>query len=114
MGMMNDDALLRLESNWCKHLHQQIFQVPEDEIVSVVFPLFIAKCMSNVSVAAKPLQLDHSNDSLWVPDEEIAVVVFPLFIPKCVSIGTVPEDEIVVVVFPLFTPKCVSIGTVMS
>ena len=66
MGMMNDDALLRLESNWCKHLHQLTFQVLEEEIEAVVFPLFIPKCVSNVSVTAKPLQLDHSKDSLWV------------------------------------------------
>eukprot|EP00956_Cyclotella_meneghiniana_P030238 scaffold75510_cov51-Cyclotella_meneghiniana.AAC.1 len=77
MGTMNDDTLLRLESNWCKHLHQlTIFQVPEEEtavpeeeiaVAVVVFPLFIPKLVSTLSVAAKPLQLqlDHSNDSLW-------------------------------------------------
>eukprot|EP00956_Cyclotella_meneghiniana_P029427 scaffold71138_cov50-Cyclotella_meneghiniana.AAC.1 len=65
MDMMNDDALLRLESNWCKHLHQLTFPVLEEEILVVVFPLSGPKFVSIVTVTAKPLHLDHSNDSLW-------------------------------------------------
>ena len=64
--MMNDDALLRLESNWCKHLHQLTFSVLEEEIVVDVFPILILKFVSIGTVTAKPLHLDHSNDSLWV------------------------------------------------
>ena len=66
MGMMNDDALLRLEYKWCKHLSQLTFQDLGEEIAVVVFPLFVPKCVSIGTVTAKPLQLDHSNDSLWV------------------------------------------------
>ena len=66
MGMINDDALLRLESNTWKHLHQLTFSVLEEEIVVDVFPILILKFVSIGTVTAKSLHLDHSNDSLWV------------------------------------------------
>ena len=64
--MMNDDALLRLESNKWKHLHKLTFESLAGEIVAISSPLFIPKSVSTGTITPKPLQLDHSNDSLWV------------------------------------------------
>ena len=66
MGMINDDAVLRLESNQWKRLRQHIFEVAEGEMVAFVSSLFIPESMSTESITPKPLHLDHSSDSLWV------------------------------------------------
>eukprot|EP00956_Cyclotella_meneghiniana_P011903 scaffold16743_cov76-Cyclotella_meneghiniana.AAC.2 len=59
MGMMNDDALLRLESNKWKHLHKLTFEsLGGGGKVAISSPLFIPKSVSTDTITPKPLQLD--------------------------------------------------------
>eukprot|EP00956_Cyclotella_meneghiniana_P017197 scaffold27827_cov55-Cyclotella_meneghiniana.AAC.3 len=57
MGMLNDDALMRLES---KKTGSDIGEVIFESLV------IIPKPVSTWTIMDKPMQLDHSNVSLWV------------------------------------------------
>ena len=63
MGVMNDDALLRLESKQWKHPLMLSFEVLGDEKAADATQLIRQKYVSTGTITPKPLQPDHSNIS---------------------------------------------------
>ena len=63
MGMMNDNAVLRLEIKQWMHLRQLTFGVLMDgEIVPYVSPLFIPKSLKSESTGAITPKLRNRSD----------------------------------------------------